>query len=54
MRELTAILYALARVCASVAAIERGPGSTANRGKNIAVGRSLGRAGVWNRLWRKW
>ena len=48
---LTSALYRLARLSADVRAT-RSPTTLARRVKNKAVGRLLGRAGVWRRLWR--
>jgi len=48
---LTSTLYKLARLSADVRAL-RSPASAARRVKNKAVGRLLGRGGVWRRLWR--
>jgi hypothetical protein len=47
---LTSMLYRAARVSATLRAIRTG--HVPRRAKNIIVGRSLGRAGVWRRLWR--
>ncbi len=50
---LTSSLYAAARLSATTRAIASGnPRRIARRAKNVAVGRALGRAGVWRRLWR--
>jgi hypothetical protein len=52
-RSLTSQLYRAARLSASAKAVASGdPRRIARRGKNIVVGRALGRAGVWRRLWR--
>ena len=48
---LTSTLYKLARFSADLRAI-RTPTSAARRVKNKAVGRLLGRGGIWRRLWR--
>jgi hypothetical protein len=49
-RSLTSQLYRAARLSASGRSIRTGhPG---RRAKNILVGRAVGRAGVWRRLWR--
>ena len=48
---LTSTLYRLARLSADMRAL-RGPTSAARRVKNKAVGRLLGRGGIWHRLWR--
>ena len=47
---LTSQLYKLARASATGRAIRTG--KAPRRAKNIIVGRALGRAGVWRRLWR--
>jgi len=50
---LTSSLYTAARVSATTRAIASGsPRRIARRGKNLAVGRGLSRAGVWRWLWR--
>jgi hypothetical protein len=47
---LTSQLYKVARLSATGRAVRTGkPG---RRAKNIVLGRALGRAGVWRRLWR--
>lgn len=52
-RSLTSQLYRAARVSATTRAIASGnPRRIARRGKNVLVGRTLGRAGFWGRLWR--
>ncbi|WP_249009354.1 hypothetical protein [Conexibacter sp. DBS9H8] len=50
-------LYRAARLSSDVHAVERSletgdPTYAARRVKNIVVGRSLGKAGVWRRLWK--
>jgi hypothetical protein len=47
---LTSMLYKAARLSASGRAVRKG--YIPRRAKNIVVGRTLGRAGVWRRLWR--
>jgi len=47
---LTSMLYRAARLSASGRAIRTG--HAGRRAKNIILGRALGRAGVWRRLWR--
>ena len=47
---LTSQLYRAARLSASGRAMRKG--YAGRRAKNIIVGRALGRAGVWRRLWR--
>jgi hypothetical protein len=49
-KSLTSQLYRLARLSATGRSIRRG--YAGRRAKNIIVGRALGRAGVWRRLWR--
>lgn len=53
MAGLASKLYRAARVVNNVETLASGnPRRIARRGKNIAVGRLLGRAGFWSRLWR--
>jgi hypothetical protein len=49
-RTLTSSLYRAARISATGRAVRTGKGG--RRAKNIAVGRALGKAGFWARLWR--
>jgi hypothetical protein len=50
-RTLTSQLYRAARLSASGRTVASGdPQRIARRAKNIAVGRALGRAGVWRKL----
>jgi hypothetical protein len=49
-RSLMRQLYRLARLSATGRSIRRG--YAGRRAKNIVVGRMLGRAGVWRRLWK--
>jgi hypothetical protein len=49
-RSLTSQLYRLARVSATGRSVRKG--YAGRRAKNIILGRALGRAGVWRRLWR--
>jgi len=49
-RTFTSQLYRLARASATGRSIRTG--HVGRRAKNIAVGRVLGRAGVWRRLWK--
>jgi hypothetical protein len=46
----TSALYRAARLSASGRAVRTG--HAARRVKNITVGRTLGRAGAWRRLWK--
>ncbi len=46
----TGALYRAARLSASGRAVRTG--NVPRRVKNIIVGRSLAKAGVWRRLWR--
>jgi len=55
----TSALYRAARLSASGRAVRRSietgnPYYAARRARNIAVGRALGRAGLWRGLWGKW
>ncbi|HEY5342498.1 MAG TPA: hypothetical protein VIJ66_02445 [Solirubrobacteraceae bacterium] len=43
-------LYKAARTVRTVEQVSKGKG--ARRAKNIAVGRTAGKAGLWRRLWR--
>jgi hypothetical protein len=49
-RSFTSTLYRAARLSASGRAVRKG--YPERRAKNIIVGRALGRAGFWRRLWR--
>jgi len=49
-RSLTNDLYRAARLSATGRSVRTGHG--VRRAKNIAVGRTLGRAGFWRRLWK--
>jgi hypothetical protein len=49
-KSFTSELYKAARLSASGRAVRKG--DAPRRAKNIIVGRALGRAGVWRRLWR--
>jgi hypothetical protein len=49
-QSLTGQLYRLARLSASGRAVRTG--HVARRVKNVTLGRALGRAGVWRRLWK--
>jgi hypothetical protein len=49
----TAQLYRAARLSNNVRAAASGnPRRVVRRAKNVALGRALGRAGVWRRLWK--
>jgi hypothetical protein len=46
-------LYRAARIANNVETLASGnPRRIRRRAKNILLGRTLGRAGVWRRLWR--
>lgn len=49
-RTLTSTLYRAARLSATGRAIRTG--NAGRRAKNIVIGRALGRAGFWSRLWK--
>lgn len=49
MSSLTSTLYKLARLSATARAVRRG--TIVRRAKNIVVGRTLSRLGVWRALW---
>ncbi len=49
-RSLTSQLFRAARLSATAKAVVTGHAT--RRAKNIVVGRALGRASVWRRLWR--
>ena len=49
-RTLTGTLYRAARLSASGRAVRTG--HAGRRAKNVVVGRALGRAGIWRRLWK--
>ena len=50
---LISFLFHLARLSADAKAVSSGdPTRIGRRAKNKIVGRLLGRAGVWRRLWR--
>ena len=52
-RSLTSQLYRAARLSNDLSAIASGnPRRVARRAKNRLLGRELGRAGIWRRLWR--
>jgi hypothetical protein len=55
----TSMMYRAARLSASGRAVRRSvqtgnPYYMARRARNIAVGRTLARAGVWRTIWGKW
>jgi hypothetical protein len=47
-------LYSLARTWQTIRAIAPGGPKASTRVKNIVVGRTLARAGIWHRLWKGW
>ena len=50
---LSTHLYRAARIANDVEALESGdPRRIRRRARNVILGRALGRAGVWRRLWR--
>jgi hypothetical protein len=50
---LSRILYRAARVSRDIEAVSSGnPRRISRRAKNKIVGRALGRAGFWRRLWK--
>jgi hypothetical protein len=54
---LTSLLYRAARVSADARAVRRSletgsPRPVLRRAKNRTLGRALGKAGVWRRMWR--
>ena len=51
-RSFTSQLYRAARLSNNISAVASGhPHRIVNRAKNVAVGKALGRAGVWRKLW---
>lgn len=52
-RSLSSQLFRAARIADDIEAVESGnPARVRRRAKNVIVGRALGRAGVWRRLWK--
>ncbi len=52
-RSLVSSLYRTARLTNDVSVLASGnPHRIARRAKNKIIGRALGRAGIWRRLWR--
>jgi len=52
-RGFTSQLYRAARLSNNISAVASGkPGRVARRATNVTIGRALGRAGFWRRLWR--
>jgi hypothetical protein len=49
-KSFTSYMYKAARLSATGRSIRTG--QAPRRAKNILVGRALGKAGVWRRLWR--
>jgi hypothetical protein len=59
MASFTSDLYRAARLSASGRAIRRSvttgdPRYALRRARNIAVGRTVARTGIWRTLWGKW
>jgi hypothetical protein len=52
LRQLRRAMYLGARILGDVTAVAGGPKPTTRRVKNRILGRLLGKAGVWGRLWR--
>jgi len=52
-RSLTSQLFRAARLSDNLSALASGnPRRVAHRARNVMLGRALGRAGIWRRLWR--
>jgi hypothetical protein len=52
-RSFTSQLYRAARISNNISAIASGnPRRVAHRTKNVVLGRALGQAGAWRRLWK--
>ncbi len=52
-RSLTSQLYRATRISNDISAVASGnPRRVARRTRNVIVGRSVGRAGIWRRLWK--
>ena len=52
-RSLSSRLFRAARIADDLEAAGSGnPKRMARRAKNVALGRSLGRAGAWRKLWK--
>lgn len=59
MASFTSLAYRAARLSASGRAVRRtvttrDPSYALRRARNIAVGRTLARGGVWRTVWGKW
>jgi hypothetical protein len=59
MASFTSAVYRAARLSASARAVRRSvqtgdPSYALRRARNIAVGRTMARAGVWRKIWGKW
>jgi len=51
-RSLTSQLFRAARLSDNLSALASGnPRRVARRAKNVMLGRALGRAGLWRKLW---
>jgi hypothetical protein len=54
-RSLTSQLFRAARLSATVGALASGdPKRISRRARNVVVGRTLAKAGVWKLLWGAW
>ncbi len=52
-QSFTTQLYRAARLSNNISAVASGnPRRVARRTRNVTVGRALGRAGIWRKLWR--
>jgi hypothetical protein len=52
-RSFTSQMYRAARLSNNISAVASGnPRRVARRARNVVLGRSLGRGGVWRRLWK--
>ena len=52
-KSFTSQMYRAARLSNNISAVASGkPQRVARRAKNVALGRTLGKAGLWRRLWK--